>query len=59
MLAEICPVCSSEEIINPDYDQNIENDIEILIEMCVCDDCGSTFEQIWSFVECRNVVDKS
>lgn len=50
---EFCPICES-----PDFeyeDTQIVDDC--CIQTCSCPDCDSTWDEIWAFVENRNVVD--
>lgn len=48
-----CPVCKSK-----DYDTDSVDVIQdIKYIKCYCDDCDSTWEQVWAFVKNQNIVD--
>ena len=49
-----CPVCGS-----PDFDFDGTDDSgDLRINKCYCDECSAEWEDVWAFVENRNVVDK-
>lgn len=53
MYTDKCPVCGSKDW---NYD-NTELKGDLLIHQCECDDCDSTWEEVFAFVENRNIVD--
>lgn len=48
-----CPVCGADDF---EYEDTEIID-DCMVQWCVCIQCDSEWEEVWAYVETRNVVD--